>query len=342
MSERQRTVGINGAGAIGTSLLRRNAMLDRDGKGLAITTVAEEFFTAEQIADHVKHDPIYGELPETVARLNADCIQIGDRVIRIVFGGVKHPVNWAENGVWSVLEATGQRTDTDRAREHITQGWASKVIITAPSKGTAVKSLIVGVNEREYDPGKDDVVDNASCTTKSVVHIIDALDRPPTGGVHSVSLVTVHAETGEERRKLIQNSGQTNNISKHGFQPTTTGAQAALEKLFPRVIINAKAYRVPVPDGSISDMTIRLNCATAVEKVRRLIANCAHTWTLDLVEKPIAHSSDLIGNPHDAVVCLADIETIDEYTFRIRSGYDNGFAPAGAALALQGYMIDRS
>lgn len=339
VSEQQRNIGINGAGAIGTSLLRRNAVLRQEGQGLPITTVAEEYFTPDQIAENVRHDPIYGPLGIDVAVQSNDTVSIGSDLIRIVRGGVQSNVDWGRHGVWSVLEATGQRVDTDRAREHIALGGAKKVIITAPSKGAPAKSLIIGVNEEQYDPNTDDVVDNASCTTKSAAHILKALHEAV--GVHSVSLATVHAETGPERRSLIQQSAGVSDIGKLGFRPEKTGAQAALIKLFPGLNVNAKAYRVPTPDGSISDMTIRLVDASTIEEVRAIIAQAALLGGLQLVDQPIANSADLIGNPHDSVVSLQDIEMILPDEVRVRSGYDNGFAPANAALALQRYIMQQ-
>jgi|CXWL01.1.fsa_nt_gi glyceraldehyde-3-phosphate dehydrogenase type I len=337
MSEQQRNIGINGAGAIGTSLLRRNAILEMQGRGLPITTVAEEFLTTEQIAENVRHDKIYGPLGIEVEVQGHDSFRIGERLIQIVSGGVKSNVDWGRHGVWSVLEATGQRTDVDKAREHITAGGAQKVIITAPSKGAPAKSLIVGVNEHEYDPAADDVVDNASCTTKSSAHIIKALHEGI--GIHSVSLATVHAETGPERRSLIQESAHVQDIRKLGFRPEKTGAQAALTKLFPGIAVNAKAYRVPTPDGSISDMTIRLKKASGIDEVRSIIAAFANSNVVQLINQPIVNSADLIGNPHDAVLSTSDIEMVGDDQVRIRAGYDNGFAPANAALELQRYIM---
>lgn len=336
MSESQRTIGINGAGAIGTSLLRRNAVLARSGKGLPITTVAEEFFTPQQIAENVRHDSIYGALGIDVD-WQGDIISIGSDLIRVVRGGVKTQINWNRHGVWGVLEATGQMVDVDKARTHITAGGAEKVIITAPSKGAPAKSLIVGVNEQTYDPQADHVVDNASCTTKSAAHVLKALIDGI--GVQSISLATVHAETGPERRLLIQKSGLVSDVSKLGFRPEKTGAQVALTKLFPGVSVNAKAYRVPTPDASVSDMTIRLKRASSIEEIHTVIAAAAREWSLHVQEKPIANSADLISNPHDSVVALPDIEMVLPDEVRIRSGYDNGFAPANAALMLQQYML---
>ncbi len=338
MSEQHRNIGINGAGAIGTSLLRRNAILRQAGQGVPITTVAEEFFTPQQISENVRHDPIYGTLGIDVD-WEGDSIRIGSDLIRVVKGGVKSQIDWSRHGVWGVLEATGQMVDVDKARTHITQGGAAKVIITAPSKGAPAKSLIVGVNQQEYDPANDDVVDNASCTTKSAAHVVKALRE--NIGVHSISLATVHAETGAERRKLIQDLGLIQDISKLGFRPEKTGAQAALTKLFPGVAVNAKAYRVPTPDASISDMTIRLSRASSVEEVRAIIAAAAREWSLQVLDQPIANSADLIGNPHDSIVALPDIEMVLPDEVRIRSGYDNGFAPANAALQLQRYMMEQ-
>lgn len=337
MSEQQRHIGINGAGAIGTSLLRRNAVLARDGRGLPITAVAEEYFSPQQIAENVRHDPIYGALGIDVD-VKGDTIKIGSDRIQVIRGGVKSHVEWKRHNIWSVLEATGQLVESEKARVHITHGEAEKVIITAPSKGVPpAKSLIVGVNEQEYDPRTDNVVDNASCTTKSAAHILKALQE--TVGVRSVSLATVHAETGPERRSLIQLSGRVAQISQLGFRPERTGAQVALTKLFPGVSVNAKAYRVPVPDASISDMTIRLQRASSIEEIRSIITSAARAWTLQVLELSIANSADLIGNPHDCVVSLPDIDMVMDDEVRMRAGYDNGFAPANAALELQRYML---
>ena len=139
---------------------------------------------------------------------------------------------------------------------------------------------------------------------------------------------------------MIEKRGSVSDISRLGFRPEKTGAQVALSKLFPGVMINAKAYRVPTPDGSISDMTIRLNEAMSIEQVRAIISEAAKLGGI-LLSNSILNSADLIGTPHDSVVCLDDIEMIGNDAVRIRSGYDNGFAPSNAALALQRYMMEQ-
>lgn len=337
----KRNYAINGAGQIGTGILRINGERRARGEShLQITHITDSTLTCEQVADIMKYDPIYGT-PAVDVRAEGDDLFIGDQVVRFVKEEVGQVADWASLGVHGVFEATGQRVKGELAEEHITKGGAKRVLITAPSKGnlsdgTPIKSLIMGFNEGEYDSGRDRVVDNASCTTKSAVPVVDALDGAI--GVKGVFLETVHAETGGTRRRLIQNSGEVDDVNKLGAKPAPTGAKGALKKLFPHMDVEAEAYRIPVPDGSISDITLILQRATTVEEVRAILSDAVKDRVFQVVDK-LESSADLIGNIHDSVAQIGEgkIGVIGNVV-RVPAGYDNGYAPADAALHLMQHV----
>jgi len=342
--ESGRSYAINGAGQIGTGILRINAERRARGEShLPITHITDPNLSADDVADIMNNDSVYGA-PGVEIVADGDRLLVGDQVVQFIREEMGKVVDWGKIGVHGVFEATGQRVRGELAEEHITRGGAKRVVITAPSKGTLadgtpIKSIIMGHNEDIYDPATDRVVDNASCTTKSAVHVVGALDK--AFGGRGVFLETVHAETGGTRRKLIQNSGRVDEVGRLGAKPASTGAKGALKKLFPHLDVEAEAYRIPVADGSISDITMMLNREVSVEEIREVLRRAVRDRILQVVDK-LESSADLIGNIHDSVAQIGDGKLcVIGNVARIPAGYDNGYAPADAALHLAQYMDER-
>lgn len=336
-----RNIGIFGAGGeIGRNILRINAERRQRGEAhLPITHLVEGYLNRDQIADLLRDDPVRGAYEGTIETPGQHTIRIDGENLEVIRQYVDEMVNWSALYVWGVLESSGARVREDLAQEHISPGGAKKVVVTAPAEGTEgiAQTLIMGYNEGSYDPALHHVLTNESCTTKSALHVAEALRK--ACGLHAISLTTVHAETGDEKRRLIAASATVNDLNKLGFMPKPTGSQGSLTKLFSdfHVHVSAEAYRVPVADGSVSDITFKVGRKTSLEEVRAVLDASVKENILEIVAT-IRHSSDLIGNMHDAVVAGDKIAVVDGDLVRVSVGYDNAYAPARAALDAMAYI----
>lgn len=336
-----KNLAINGAGEIGQNLLRQNATDDAADQ-LPITEVADGYHTRDTLFQALQENPIRGLFPTHLKREEEDGIAIdNNRVsVRNTEGDGIPP--WGED-IWAVYEATGQRVQETLAQEHIGVGGVKKVLVTAPTKGDAgiAHTLIPGYNEHEYDPRKHNVLTNESCTTKSAIHVLKALDEHY--GVKALSLTTVHAETGGEKRELIERGIDPATLREVGAKPRSTGSQGALSKLFPEVSVSAEAYRIPTADASITDMTFTLlkRCESEEELIKVLEeAEALHPGIWQIVDG-MRSSAEIIGNPHDAVVARDKIRRIDLNTVRVAAGYDNAYAPTRSANDAMRHMLEQ-
>lgn len=330
------TIGIFGAGGeIGGNILRVNASRAEQGEHLDISHLVDGFHTRDSMIHALRNNPMRGAVGIVEAHGKSG-IRINGLTMEFIHGS-EIPA-WDALGVTDVLECSGQRVQVPLAQEHVSIGKAQKVLVTAPTKGEGAQTVIVGFNEHAYDTEGPDVITNESCTTKSAIHITNALRG--AFGVRALSLATVHAETGAEKRQLIEQSGHAEDIRALNFRPEPTGSQGALTKLFPQVTVDAKAYRVPTPDGSISDMTFKLSSNTNETAVREILEQAVQKNIWQMVQE-IRASSDLLGNMHDSVVDASSLRVLDENMVRIRAGYDNAFAPARASLDAMRHVRSR-
>jgi len=333
-----RNIGINGAGEIGRNLLRQNAMRPTESQ-VPISHLIEGHWSRDEIIALLQNDPVRGKFPVDVRSDGDNGIALGNNVLQVVRGQPDEMVNWKDLDVWGVFEATGARVQEEKAQEHLTLGHAQKVLVTAPTKGDAgiAHTLIPGYNEEEYRPDEHDVLTNESCTTKSAIHITKALNDK--FGVRALSLATVHAETGKEKRDLIASMGLVDDVSQLGFNPQSTGSQGALSKAFPHIDVSAEAYRVPTPDASVSDITFKLGKRTNLAAVQECLEAAVREGVWEIVDA-IRNSADLIGNPHDAVVDRSKIALIDKTLVRVSAGYDNAYAPTRSAIDAMRHIRD--
>jgi glyceraldehyde 3-phosphate dehydrogenase len=331
-----RNVAINGAGEIAKNMVRLNAERIRsDEAHLNITHIVDGFHDRDSFLKELLSDPVRGDFGENIQKVGSTGINIGGNIIEVVSvaDGNEMP-DWEKLGVSDVMEATGQRVKEDAALEHITEGRAKKVMVTAPTKGDGkiAQTLIMGYNEADYDPEKHDVLTNESCTTKSALHVSDALNEAYE--LQTLSLSTVHAETGGEKRSLIERMGLVTDLSELGVHPQSTGSQGALSKLYPRVDVSAESYRVPTTDGSISDITFStLKRIESIEELMEILERAKVEGVWEMVDT-LENSADLIGNTHDSVVPRDKVKLIgkNQNIVRVVSGYDNANAPVRSAI----------
>jgi len=311
-------VGINGFGRIGRNILR--ASLDDP----AIEFVAVNDVTDPRTLAHLlKYDSILGNLPRAVGSTE-DSITVDGRCFRVF--KVKDPgqLDWASVGAQIVLEATGLFTKGPEPRKHLREP-VRKVIITAPADGPD-HTLVLGVNEKTYDPARHHVVSNASCTTNCLAPVAKVL-QDSFGIVHG-AMTTVHSYTNDQRLlDLPHRDLRRARAAAVSMIPTTTGAAKALHLVIPELKGKLDGYslRVPTPNVSVVDLTVTTERPATTESVNaalRAAADGPMKGILEYTEEELV-SADFRGNPHSAIVDAGYTRVVGSHCVKVLAWYDN-------------------
>jgi glyceraldehyde 3-phosphate dehydrogenase len=292
-------VGINGFGRIGRNFWRA-AVASRRAEIEVVA--ANDLGDAATMAHLLRYDTVLGPLSEAVT-ISADGIRVGDSTIRLLAETDPARLGWSDLGVDVVVESSGRFTKGDDARAHIDGGGARKVVISAPAKGEDL-TVVMGVNDDVYDPARHDVLSNASCTTNCVAPLAKVL--MDTFGIQTGFMTTVHAYTADQNlqdgphRDLRRARAAAQNIV-----PTSTGAAKATSLVIPELQgrLDGMAMRVPVVDGSVTDLVCDLDREITVDEVNaayRQAAEGALKGYLAYTADPIV-SADIVGNPASCV-----------------------------------------
>ncbi|MGJ1652445.1 type I glyceraldehyde-3-phosphate dehydrogenase [Clavibacter sepedonicus] len=330
-------IGINGFGRIGRNYFR--AAL---AKGSDIEIVAVNDLTDNKALAHLlKYDSITGRLDATV-ELDGDNIVVNGKAIRVL--EERDPANlpWGELGVEIVIESTGRFTKAEDARKHITAG-VKKVLVSAPATGDNVTTLVLGVNEGTYDPATHDVISNASCTTNCLAPLAKVfLDE---FGIERGLMTTVHAYTADQNLQDGPHSDlRRARAAAVNIIPTSTGAAKALGLVIPELVgrLDGYALRVPVPTGSITDLTIETSANVTVEQVNAAYKAAAEgplKGILKYTEDPIV-SSDIVNDPHSSIFDAGLTKVIGNQV-KVASWYDNEWGYSNRLVDLTEYVADR-
>ena len=288
-------VGINGFGRIGRNFWRAVNAADGD-RGIEIVA-ANDLGDIATMAHLLKYDTVLGTLPVDVS-VSGDTIRAGDAQIKILAEREPGRLPWRELGVEVVIESTGRFTTGPAARAHIDAG-AKKVIISAPAKDEDI-TIVMGVNDDAYDPAVHDVISNASCTTNCVAPMAKVLLE--NFGITKGLMTTIHAYTNDQvildfpHKDLRRARAAAQNII-----PTTTGAAKATALVLPELKgkLDGLSMRVPVPDGSVTDLVVELGREVTKDEVNaayRAVAEGTLKGYLYYTEDPIV-SSDIVGSP---------------------------------------------
>ena len=288
-------VAINGFGRIGRTFLRK-VFLDEK-----INIVAINDLTAPATLAHLlKYDSIHGKFPATI-EAGENYIVVNNVKIQITAEKDPSLLPWNKLNVDVVLESTGKFTKEEDAKKHIIAG-AKKVIISAPATGD-IKSVVMGVNENILD-GSELVISNASCTTNNAAPMIALLDK--NFEIEDAYVTTVHAYTGDQNihdgpHKDLRRS----RAAAHSIIPTTTGAAKAIADVFPHLkgLIGGAGIRVPVIDGSLTDITCVVKKPATVEAINDIFKSASENelkGILEYTDEPIV-SVDIIGNNHSCI-----------------------------------------
>ena len=289
-------VGINGFGRIGRNFWR--AVHSGAGAAADIEIVAANDLTdAATLAHLLKYDTVLGTLDIDV-RVDGDVIKAGDKEIQVLAQRDPAALPWADLGADVVIESTGHFTKADDARKHIAAG-AQKVIISAPAKGEDV-TIVLGVNDDDYDPGRHLIISSASCTTNCVAPLAKVLHD--SFGIVKGMMTTIHAYTNDQvildfpHKDLRRARAAAQNII-----PTTTGAARATSLVLPELKgkLDGMAMRVPVMDGSVTDLVVQVGRETTIDEVNAAYQAAAAgplKGYLHYTTDPVV-SSDIVGTP---------------------------------------------
>src|SRR3954471_15483854 len=288
-------VGINGFGRIGRNFFRAAKQRDADIDIVAVNDITD----APTLAHLLKYDSVLGKLDGEVG-LSNDGITVDGDGFQVL--AIRDPAElpWKELGAQVVIESTGLFTDRDKANKHIEAG-AEKVIISAPAKGEDL-TVVLGVNDDAYDAAQHNVISNASCTTNCVAPMAKVLDD--AFGIEQGFMTTIHAYTNDQNiLDLPHKDLRRARAAAINIIPTTTGAAKAAGIVLPHLKgkIDGIAMRVPVPDGSITDLVATVSRDVTIEEINEAFRAASQSGPLAngrLVysEDPLV-SSDIVGSP---------------------------------------------
>ena len=331
-------VGINGFGRIGRNIFRAALKLKADFEIVAVNDIGD----AKTFAHLLKYDTTFGTLPHAVSA-SGDTIQVDGRAVR--FLSIKDPgeLPWKDLGVDVVVESTGLFTDATKARVHIDRGGAKKVIISAPATNQDF-TVVMGVNHKEYDPAKHNVVSNASCTTNCFVPLAKVLHD--SFGIESGFMTTIHAYTADQKlQDLPHKDLRRARAAADNIIPTSTGANKAVAEVLPNLAgkFAGMAFRVPVLDVSVVDLSVELGKSTTVEDINSAFDEAASGELKGILS--VSHeelvSSDMRGNPHSSIVDAPLTLMLGPKGAKVVSWYDNEWGFSCRMVDLIGYMAKR-
>jgi len=330
-------VGINGFGRIGRNFYR--AIEAQQGNGEAIEVVAVNDLTDNRTLAHLlKYDSILGRLGHDVTSTD-DAIVVGGKSIRALAERNPADLPWGDLGVDIVIESTGHFTDGEKAKAHL-EGGAKKVIISAPAKNEDV-TIVMGVNQGDYNPAIHNIISNASCTTNCLAPMAKVIND--NFGIVSGFMTTIHAYTNDQvildfpHEDLRRARAAALNII-----PTTTGAAKAISLVLPELKgkLDGYALRVPVPTGSATDLTIKLAKAATKDDINAAIKAAATEGPLKGIlkytEDPIV-SSDIVTDPASCIFDAGITNTLGD-TAKVLGWYDNEWGYSNRLVDLTRYV----
>ena len=331
-------IGINGFGRIGRNYLRAALAQGADLEIVAVNDLTDN----KSLAHLLKYDSVGGVLTEDVS-YTADSITVGDKTIKVF--EERDPANlpWGELGVDIVIESTGRFTKAEDAKKHVAGG-AKKVLISAPATGDDA-TIVMGVNEETYNPETDVIISNASCTTNCLAPLAKVFND--AFGIERGFMMTAHAYTADQNLQdgphsdLRRARGAAINIV-----PASTGAAKAIGLVLPELNgkLSGSSYRVPVPTGSIVDLTIvtpteGLTVDQVNEVYKKAAAEGRLNGILQYTEDPIV-SSDIQGNPHSSIFD-AELTNVSGNLVKVSSWYDNEWGYSNRLVDLTEYVAER-
>ena len=312
-------VAINGFGRIGRSVFR--IINERsDVEVVAINDLSER----EALVYLLKYDTVMGRFHDK-AELTDNILKTSNHTVTLLSGADPAQLPWDDMGVDIVVEATGVFRQKEQLESHLSAG-ASRVVLTVPAKDEIDYTVVIGVNDDDLKP-EHKIISNASCTTNCLAPMAKILND--AFGIETGVINTIHAYTNDQRLADVPHKDwRRSRAAAENVIPTTTGAARAVGKVLPE--LNGKldgiAMRVPVPDGSVVDLVVRLNQDVTEERVKEAVRSASETDKLapilEYQEEPVV-STDIIGNSHSSIFDAPFTQVIDGSLVKTLNWYDN-------------------
>jgi glyceraldehyde 3-phosphate dehydrogenase len=349
-------VAINGFGRIGRMVFQ--AICDQGllGKSIDVVAVVDVSTDADYFAYQMKYDSVHGKFKHTVtteksspALEDPDTLVVNGHKIKCVMA-VKDlaTLPWKAMGVDIVIESTGLFTDSEKAKAHLVAG-AKKVIISAPGKGE-VKTIVMGVNENEYDAARHNIVSNASCTTNCLAPLVHVLIKEGFG-VETGLMTTIHATTATQKTvdgpsKKDWRGGRAASVN---IIPSTTGAAKAVGEVLPSTKgkLTGMAFRVPTVDVSVVDLTVRTVKDTSIEEIDAALKKASETYLKGILGVTAEElvSTDFIHDDrssiYDSLATLQNNLKGEKRFFKLVSWYDNEWGYSNRVVDLVKFITGK-
>jgi glyceraldehyde 3-phosphate dehydrogenase len=331
-------VGINGFGRIGRNAFKiAQERLNKDVEFVAINDLTD----TATLGHLLKYDSLSGKFQGTVD-VTEDSLIVNGKEVKIFAERDPRNLPWKDLGVDIVVESTGLFTQKEKAIAHIEAG-ARKVIISAPAKNEDI-TIVMGVNEKSYDPEKHNVISNASCTTNCLAPFAKVLDE--NFGIEKGLMTTVHAYTNDQRiLDLPHKDLRRARAAAESIIPTTTGAAKAVALVLPQLKgrLNGFAMRVPTPTVSVTDLVCEVKKETSVEEVNAALKKASEGELKGIMgysEEPLV-SIDYKGDPRSSIVDALSTLVIGGNLVKVVSWYDNEWGYSNRIVDLVNYIAER-
>ena len=331
-------VGINGFGRIGRNIFRAADKLKADFEIVAVNDLGD----AATFAHLLKYDTALGIFGPEVSG-SGDSIKVDGRTVK--FLSVKDPgeLPWKDLGVDVVVESTGLFTDATKARVHIDKGGAKKVVISAPATNQDY-TVVFGVNHKGYDPKKHNVISNASCTTNCFVPLAKVLND--SFGIERGMMTTIHAYTADQKlQDLPHKDLRRARAAADNVIPTSTGANRAVAEVLPELagMFAGMAFRVPILDVSVVDLTVELKTAANAKAINTAFEEASKGALKGILA--VSHeelvSSDFKSDPHSSIVDAPLTLELGPHWAKVVSWYDNEWGFSCRMVDLINYMAGK-
>ena len=343
-------VAINGFGRIGRLVFRAMVEQGLVGKDVAVVAVGD-IVPADNLAYLLKYDSIQGRFNGTVGskkssadKAEDDILIVNGQEIRVVSAKSPAELPWKELGVDVVIESTGLFTEAAKARGHITAG-AKKVIISAPAKEEDI-TIVMGVNHEKYNPAKDHIISNASCTTNCLAPLVHVLLKEGFG-IEEGLMTTVHSYTATQKTvdgpsKKDWKGGRSAAIN---IIPSGTGAARAVGLVCPEVKgkLTGMAFRVPTPTVSVVDLTVRTVKETSYDEISAAMKHASETYLKGILEytEDEVVSSDFIHSASSSIFDKGSGIGLNNRFVKLVSWYDNEWGYSNRVGDLLKYIISK-
>ena len=330
-------IGINGFGRIGRNVLR--AGFHRPG--LEFVAVNDLPTPPETLAHLLKYDSILGQFNADV-KTTADGLSVDGKPIKMFTSKDPGEIPWGQLGVDIVVESTGAFTDKEKAAKHLRDS-VKKVIISAPAKGEDI-TIVLGVNEKSYDPAKHHVISNASCTTNCVVPIAKIIHEKFT--IVRAYMTTIHSYTNDQKLlDLAHKDLRRARAAALSMIPSSTGAAKTVGVVFPELKgkIDGTAIRVPTPNVSIVDLSCQVEKETTVDEVNAAFKAAAEGPLKGILQynTELLVSRDFNGNPHSSIFDSTMTAVVDQYLVKAFGWYDNEWGYSNRVVDLIEYVAKK-